>query len=154
MDKLGRKFSSLTTAMMYYDSKVRNDFDEHIEVVKIVLKAHNPDWNSDNFKLDQKENKLTLSGKCKHLNIRWGKEFKYASLIKTLNIKHLDLRNAETVSPHHLQGLDLEILDIRGHKITRLFNKSTAKKIILTKSKISERNLKILKKRFEVVVED
>ena len=135
IDKL-KGYNFLVVCMLYYDSQVRLNRSEHVEVVKKVLNRKNPEWDPKGFEYDPQKKRLKLSGSISTLSMAIESRFTEKSLIHTLAVKHLDLRGADKIFPGKMKNLKLESLDVRGHKIHIAFDTSTAKVIYLDEDKV------------------
>lgn len=135
--------------LLIRDRQTTKSMTEHSELVKNYLDILNPDLNVKNMNFHFKErpegNHLSLAGN-ENLRLLWtpaGRDFLNKSILKTLNLKSLDLSNSGVYTFGCLQNLGLEELIIRGKKPNNLdflekFNSEKLKRILVNKGQIKE----------------
>jgi len=100
----------LLMMILAYDA-VKRDLGDHAQVIHALLKIYNPEWIST-FNFNKKDRSLILKGD--DLNTL---SVVFQPLLKTLNLKYLDLRFTNFRDFSQLKGLNLKTLDIRKTQV-------------------------------------
>ncbi|MDD7986157.1 serine/threonine-protein kinase [Lentisphaera marina] len=104
--------------MLVYDHKVNPSLQEHSELVKGYLLMLNPELDEKNFNFNfiqsQDGNRLDLSGNSKLHTLKnmGGKFFPYRSILRTLDLKYLDLSHSGLLGFQPIVELDLKELNL------------------------------------------
>ena len=149
LDKL-EGFRFLVVTLMYYDSRIRSNKQEHVEVVKKVLQKLNTKWDPRGFKYEPEKKKLTLKGNIQVLSLVLDENYPAKSLLHTLDIDYLDLSGVERLVPARLINLHIKTVDIRGLKTNRVLDQSTAEVVLLDEKTMPANVVKQYKEKFIV----
>lgn len=131
--KLCKKKHYLPQALiiMLYDSDIRENRNDHAELVKTILEICNPKWNTEEFSYDPSSAKpsLKIMGKgLKMINMPLH-QFVLAqrpsqgmnlALLKTLDIDLLDIKGTGITQLEQFRDLSIRELDVRNTPIRSL----------------------------------
>lgn len=109
----------LRVKMLMFDSAVRKDRNEHALIVRASLEAINPEWTDGRFEYDPVAHSLILSGKGLR-DLGNGTSNSIKSVLVTLDLRQLDLRNTEFSNLRNIRNLNLERLDLRDTLVSDL----------------------------------
>ena len=110
--------SWLKSYMLIYDRQVNPSLKDHSELVKGYLSILNPKLKEQNlnfnFEIRSEGNRLTISGNSNLFFIKnlGGPEFPYRSILKTLDLKYLDLSHTSLVRLRNLRDIGLSELNV------------------------------------------
>ena len=146
--------TAMKDKMMMYDSSARKDRSEHLLVVKEVIKALNPDWNSEFFEYDPSTRSLALSGPG--LNVLSTGTNTAKCALRTLNLRTLDLHGSGFFNIKDITVLNIETLDIRETEVldlVSLVKMKYLKKLIVSPDRFPESMLEQVRRDIQVIVE-
>lgn len=145
--------TAMRDQMMMYDSTARKDRSEHLQVVKAVIEALNPNWNSERFEYDPSTLSLTLSGSGLKVLSTGSNTGKCA--LRTLNLRTLNLHGSGFFNIGDISVLNIETLDIREtkvHDLVPLTKMKYLKKLIVSPDRFPESMLKQVRGDIQVIV--
>ena len=157
---LDGNFNMQLLKLLYYDRLFRGNTPEHLKLMKLVMKANNPQWNMTDFEYDAKSKTLTLRGQLKRLSIvnydmnRENKHF--ISLFSAVEVENLVIRENQLFRVSTGLDLKLKTLDLQGMKIhskAQFYNKRVTKKLIVSEKLIMPGHIrKIQQNGLEVIL--
>lgn len=154
IEGLGGDYNMQLLRMLYYDLSVRDHKQEHFQLMKLILKANNPQWDMKNFIYDSLTKTLTLKGEIKRLSIPdYGNSKlnkKYVSILSALEVENLVIRNSRLFRFDAGFGLNLKTLDLQGMRIrfkSQLYGRKLTEKLIVTKSLIQPGHIETIQSR-------
>ena len=153
---LNGQYQQQLLRMLLYDIEVRENKEEHLELVKVVFANANKISELKEFTYDSQEKSLTISGSCNIFSFRFITYNSYVSLLDTLKLQHLKLKDNEKFHAKAFHGFKLKTLDLRGinlHSPRQVLVKGTAERIIVSKELIEPHILEAMKKNNQVVFE-
>ncbi|EDM28823.1 hypothetical protein LNTAR_09639 [Lentisphaera araneosa HTCC2155] len=125
MNNLPNKpFSNLKKAYMeravYYSDDVVKPIIMSPLIIKQLIKTWNPDWDTNNLFYSIHNSSLTLRGHELSVLSDNSPYSSHYSFLRFLKFKKLDLRESNIAVMRHLNGLDLQTLDIRETQVQNL----------------------------------
>lgn len=153
---LNGEYQQQLLRMLLYDIEVRENKEEHLELVKAVFKNANKNPELEEFTYDSQSKSLTISGDCSMFSFRFITYNSHVSLLKTLHLKHLILKNNNKFHAKNFFGLNLKSLDLRGIKLhapRQVIHKGITEKIIISKELVEPTILEALKMNSQVVID-
>lgn len=142
--------------LLIYDNGIRSNKDEHLELVKEVFIAANGIKGLDEFSYSANNKSLIISGDCSIFSFQYNVYKNPVSLLTTLNLEHLKLKNNDTFFTKKFFDLKLKILDLRGIKLSgirHVVQKGIAEKVFVTKDLVEPSVLEALKRNTKVILE-
>lgn len=123
VSKLPNHRNWLRMYLLERDRQLSESLSEHSKMVREYIYFLNPEMKRDELKFNFVEssngNSLSLAGSksLKTLMNMAGPQFKYRSILGTLELKYLDISNTAISSLQNLDGLKLRELNIAGTKV-------------------------------------
>ena len=145
LELMNGHFKYLIVSMVYYDSKIRGSHEDHVLIVKKLISTLNPKWNPEGFEYSAEKRSLKFIGNLKTLSTRFNQQYGYYSLIDTLKVDYLDLREVNKINIQSLTNIRVKTLDLRGHKITILPDESVAEKILYDENLVTPELIPLMK---------
>lgn len=126
--KMRQEFISKAATFDFAKRRQMGDFSSYTEVVRTLLKAYNPQWNSQNFHYDAERKSLKVYGSGLLHFSKYNKFLKAPSpeasqdlpLIRFLEIDQLSLKHTSFSQLEELESLNIKSLNIIQTKITNL----------------------------------
>ncbi|MDA7917194.1 serine/threonine protein kinase [Akkermansiaceae bacterium] len=155
--------SELIEKMVIYDCLHRKSLVDQGEIIKAVLMISNPQWEKPIFTYSPQRRHLRIGGeRLKTLyrpfgNLTAESRGPALSLLRLLNLRSLDLRGSELSSMNELNGMVLEILDLRKCPISELpaLQKMTSlRELTVEPEKLSKGQLKMIPEWVDLKFED
>lgn len=142
--------------MVVYDHSLREDLSGYEEVIKELLAVWNNGLNKSTFKFDTETGQLRLNGEDFKILGAQKMVTGQKSLLFTLPIKKLDIRNSKVYDLNQLRGLDiLEEIDIRNSLVSDikpLNNLPSIKRVIVSDKQFPPSVLEELKPQIIVSI--
>lgn len=141
--------SPLMEKMVIYDALKRNSPIDTAEIVRAMLELSNPDWEDAVFDYQPDTGHLRISGRgLRNLYRpearRSEKLVPVRSLLRLLDLRSLDLRGSEIADLWHLEGLQVQQLDIRripAHDLSPLAGMNGLRELLVAPGQFSPSQL-------------
>ncbi|MCH2208583.1 MAG: serine/threonine protein kinase [Lentisphaerales bacterium] len=121
--ELPKNRSWLKMFLLVRDKQLTNSMEDHSKLVKGYILQRNPELAKEDFNFEFTEsehgNKLSLAGSKGLTSLAnfAGSQFKFSSLLYTLEIKYLDISDTDVRGLEVLKDLKLRELNIAGSKV-------------------------------------
>ena len=142
--------------LLIYDNVIRTNKDEHLELVKEVFMTANKIPRLEEFSYSASKKSLLISGDCSIFSFRYKQHKADVSLLRTLNLKHLKLKNNNAFHAKQFYDYKLESLDLRGITLfsgRQVIAKGIAEKIIVSKDLVEPKLLKSMQNNCTLLFE-